>query len=334
LSITHPAVGKAIRDLLIDNDKPIVVIEAVKLVQAGMHLWCDALWAVDCDSQYAVDRVMRTRNMSAADARARLAAQGSFEPQKQLAHVVIDNSGDLDATRAQAQQAWSAIQAHTARDKSEWLAAVPRVAEKPSIVAPPVIETPSAPIMVTPEPAPPIKASLPIEPPPAPVASKSIEVRRSRRTDLDALAVAIAKKENRETPLTREDALKRFGERGYRIAVSGKHIVALVAWEAENLVATVREIWADSADDAALSLARLLELVESEARDLLCEAAILMVDRAAPEYVIAQLSPSGYTPTELATLHPVWRQVVQDRLQPGEKIWGKQLREQIATNPF
>jgi dephospho-CoA kinase len=34
--------------LLRENTQPVVVLEAIKLIEAGMHLWCDALWVITC----------------------------------------------------------------------------------------------------------------------------------------------------------------------------------------------------------------------------------------------------------------------------------------------
>lgn len=342
-AITHPVVGKLTRELLRDNNKPIVVLEAIKLVEAGMNLWCDELWVVNCAPQVAVERVMRSRNLSEAEAQARLGIQGSLDSKIRLAKVVIDNSGDLDATRAQVERAWKSIRPGAAREKSEWLYGLPRVEEKTAPVAQPVVEPVAPPPTIEPPPVvQPVEPVAQVEETPAPplvetpppASAKSIQVRRSRRTDLEALSTALSKKENRSTPLTRAETLKRFGERGYRIAIADKQIIALLAWEAENLVASVREIWAETTDDAALALPRLLQLVESEASELLCEVIFLMVEPNTPDYTLAQLRAAGYEQQELSSLHKLWLQAMEERLQPGELLWGKQLREQVITKPF
>lgn len=345
-TLVHPAVRNLTKDLLRKTQKPVVVIEAIKLVEAGMHEWCDALWAVDCKPQVQIERVMRTRNLSEADARTRLDAQGSFEDKLRLATVIIDNNGPKDATRVQVEKAWKQIQPNSARDKSAWLLDLP-IAEA---VEPPAIETPVR------EPAP-TKPGLPPMPdwaksaptvhaeplrehvvvePPMPAWARAVvelEVRRARRTDLEALGIALAKKEQRTTPFTREEILKRFGERGYRIALADQRIVALAAWEAENLVASVREIWAESAEAATQALPRLFELIENEARELLCEIVLLIVEPGAPEYIVAQAQVSGYQREELSALHKLWQQAIQERMQAGDTLWGKRLRE-VITRPF
>lgn len=49
------------------------------------------------------------RGMAETDAQARIAAQMPIEEKKQLADVVIDNSGALEATRAQVERVWTEI---------------------------------------------------------------------------------------------------------------------------------------------------------------------------------------------------------------------------------
>ena len=346
-TLVHPAVRTLTKNLLRQTPKPIVVIEAIKLVEAGMHQWCDALWAVDCKPAVQIERVMRTRNLSEADARARLEAQGSFADKLRLATVVIDNNGPKSATRAQVENAWKQIRPGTARDKSTWLLDLP-VAEA---VAPPPVETtppvePAKPILPpmpdwaksapTVAPTPAIEHEHVVVEPPMPAWARAVlelQVRRARRSDLEALSIALAKKEQRPTPFTREEILKRFGERGYRIALADQRIVALAAWEAENLVASVREIWAESAEMATQALPRLFELIESEARELLCEIVLLIVEPGAPEYIVTQAQVSGYQREELDALHKLWRQAIQERMQPNDTLWGKRLRE-VITRPF
>ena len=330
-SIVHPAVSALTKDWLRETTQRVVVLEAIKLVEAGMHQWCDALWVVTCAPETQIERVMRARQISVEDARARLAAQGSFEEKLHLADVMIDNSGDVGATRTQVARVWKTIRPETAHDKSEWLWNIPRV-EAPPAPTPPltppapgieILPPPPTPVTPPPTPAPPVAAKAPPE----------FDVRRTHRSDLDALAVAIAKREHRRQPLSHEEALKRFGSGGYRIAMGEGRIVAFAAWEAENLVATVRETWAESDHVALLVLPRLFTLIEEEARALLCEVVVIFLEIAAPLYIIEQARASGYQPTELSGLHPVWQPIVRDRIRSGERILAKRLRAEMITRP-
>lgn len=397
--IIHPVVGNMTKELAKQAQTSVVVIEAVKLVEAGMHQWCDALWVVNCNTQVQVERVTRDRHMSAQAAQHRLNAQGSLDSKLKIANIVIDNSGDTQATRNQVEHAWNSIIAESARDKTEWLLgpAAPRVADpkelpvavaeptfapsKTEAVTPsveeqidipewarapfielppaptkPIVVEPSAPIksVIVEPPAPPlpvaveppitepiVPASPPIEkqepvvaPPPAWAQEELvIEVRRARRADLDAFAEVIAKFESRSQPLSREEAIKRMSERGYRIAVANKRIVAFAAWEAENLVAIVREVWSEAADIAPKALPDLFKLIEQEAKGLACEAAVLLIPEEAMT-LSAEAHAVDYQVSDIANLHKMWRSVVQERIRPGEQIWLKRLREDMIMRPI
>lgn len=368
-NIVHPAVLALIKDILRDNVHPVVVLEAIKLFETGMDQWCDALWAVTCSPDQQMERVMCARQLNADQVRARLAAQGSFEDKLRRADVTIDNSGDLATTRAQVLKLWKAIRPETARDKSEWLGEPARPVPPP-VTPVSAVAAPGVPVTVAPTPpvepkiavAPPLPtvsavetvvAPLPVEPtiapspiptetivtptPPSvvpPSAPLEIEVRRSRRSDLEALAVAIAKRENLARPLSHAETLRRFGTSGYRIAIADSRIVAFAAWEAENLVAMMRELWAESNYVALLALPRLFELIEEEARQLLCEVSIIFLEVSAPLYLSEQARACGYRQTEVTHLHTLWQPIVRERLKPGERIWAKQLRAEIITKPF
>jgi dephospho-CoA kinase len=338
-ALVHPAVEALLKEILREAQAPVVVIEAIKLVEAGLHLKCDALWVVTCTPEVAVQRVTRGRQMSAEDARARLAAQGPQDEKLRLANVILDNSGDENTTRLQAQNAWkNTVRPDTACDKSEWLFGMPRAESVPQAEAAPQTEPQP--------PAAEIKTALEPTPEPAPsledaegssqrkiAESMVVDVRRARRSDLSALGVALAKRENRSEPLPRAEAVKRFGERGYCIAVGEQRIIALAAWEAENLVATMRDVWAESADLAPCALPPLFALIEQEADTLQCEVVLILLDAAAPVFVAEQARVCGYQPRELKALHHVWRQVVEEQSPVGDQIWMKRLREEIITKP-
>lgn len=316
--ITHPAVGELIKSILRDAHSPVIVIEAVKLVQAGMHHWCDALWVVTASPEVEIERVMRDRHMREEDARARLAAQGELDERVRLADVLIDNSGELDNTRRQVQEAWErTVHPETARDKSEWLFGGTTANTLGALDAAEAGARPG-----NAESHAQLTANMPIE------------VRRARRGDLDTLAVALAVRENRPEPLSRVDVLKRLGERGYRVAIANARIVALAAWEAENLVAMTRDLWAESPEVAPRALRPLIELVEQDAQALVCEVSLILVAQNTPPYIIHEVQACGYQLRDLNNLHPYWRQVVQERVKSGEQIWARRLREELVTKPI
>jgi dephospho-CoA kinase len=108
-AIVHPAVDAEIRAQIEASSEPVVVIEAIKLVEAGLHHDLNALWIVTCDREQQFDRLMLKRGMSYEAARQRIDAQAPIAEKFPLASVIIDNSGTLDNTWQQVQAAWERI---------------------------------------------------------------------------------------------------------------------------------------------------------------------------------------------------------------------------------
>lgn len=118
-AIVHPAVRAEIRRFLDEVagagkyatrlrpvERPIVVIDAIKLIESGWADQCDQVWVVMCSPEQQIERLMTTRGMLLAEAQARVAAQPPQESRFSRAHVIIDNSGSQAQTRAQVEAAW------------------------------------------------------------------------------------------------------------------------------------------------------------------------------------------------------------------------------------
>jgi dephospho-CoA kinase len=90
-------------------DKPVAVLDAIKLLEGGWKAHCDAVWVVQCTPAQQVERLIQTRGMSEQVARQRIAAQPSQESRFAQADVIIDNSGTLEHTRQQVQAAWHSL---------------------------------------------------------------------------------------------------------------------------------------------------------------------------------------------------------------------------------
>jgi dephospho-CoA kinase len=117
-AIVHPAVSAEVErriEVARADNAPATVVEAVKLIEAGMHRRCDSVWVVTCDPVIQEAR-LRRRGADAADARARLAAQPDPKPRLAAADVIIDNSGTVDDARRQVESAWRRLVAKQAED--------------------------------------------------------------------------------------------------------------------------------------------------------------------------------------------------------------------------
>ena len=75
-----------------------------------MYRRCDELWVVTCPREQQVQRLTKSRGLSVAEAELRIMAQPPQGEKIALADVVIDNSGDLEQTRAQVLREWGRIQ--------------------------------------------------------------------------------------------------------------------------------------------------------------------------------------------------------------------------------
>lgn len=107
--IVHPAVGAQVRQRIERAEAAVVVIEAIKLIEAGWHHICQALWVTDCSREQQIARLVGERGFDREEAKRRIDAQPPQALKIALADVVIDTSGDLQETRRQVNVAWSRI---------------------------------------------------------------------------------------------------------------------------------------------------------------------------------------------------------------------------------
>jgi len=109
--IVHPAVFARLSELIAEAEEPVVFIEAIKLFEAGMSITlCDQVWVVTAPTEQQIQRLMSTRNMTRAEAEARMAMQSPQAFKAAQADLVIDNSGSLDELKTQVDAAWQHLQ--------------------------------------------------------------------------------------------------------------------------------------------------------------------------------------------------------------------------------
>jgi dephospho-CoA kinase len=108
-AIVHPAVIARTQELIENSQQPVIVVEAIKLIEAGMDKACDALWVTTCNKEQQLARLVEQRGLSEEEARQRIEAQPPQEEKLALADVVIDNGGGLDETWRQVEREWDKI---------------------------------------------------------------------------------------------------------------------------------------------------------------------------------------------------------------------------------
>jgi dephospho-CoA kinase len=108
-AIVHPATLEAVARRIAATETAVVVVEAIKLIEAGMADGCDSVWVTTCRPAQQVYRLMGGRKMSRAEAERRVRAQPPQAEKIARADVVINTSGTLARTRRQVRDAWARL---------------------------------------------------------------------------------------------------------------------------------------------------------------------------------------------------------------------------------
>jgi dephospho-CoA kinase len=104
--ILDPGVRGAIEAHLTGSSAPVVVLDAIRLIEGGLYRRCDAVWVVVCDPDFQVVRLQSTRNFTREQAELRVSAQAPVEEKLRHATAIITNNGALAELQAQVEQAW------------------------------------------------------------------------------------------------------------------------------------------------------------------------------------------------------------------------------------
>ena len=112
-AIVHPAV-RARRDSLLaaarERGAPVVVCDIPLLFEAGLVDDVDLVLLVDAPREVRLERLVRDRGMSRAEALAMIDAQLPAETKRARSGYVIDNNGTLDTLRARVDATWRSIE--------------------------------------------------------------------------------------------------------------------------------------------------------------------------------------------------------------------------------
>uniref|UniRef100_A0AAU2VXW7 Dephospho-CoA kinase n=1 Tax=Streptomyces sp. NBC_00008 TaxID=2903610 RepID=A0AAU2VXW7_9ACTN len=109
-AIVHPLVGARSAELERAAHAGSVVVHDVPLLtENGLAPLYDLVVVVDAAPATQLDRLVRLRGMTEADARARMAAQATREERLAVADLVIDNDGPVEALAPQVREVWSEL---------------------------------------------------------------------------------------------------------------------------------------------------------------------------------------------------------------------------------
>lgn len=240
-AIVHPLVNQAIDYMIQRAGQPVIVIEAIKLLEADISKSCDSVWVSYAPPEVQLMRLMQNRRMTESDARQRIYAQTPQEEKIAKAQVIIKNTGSFEDTWKQVNNAWNKF--------------IPGASQQPTSSAPAgakPAETDG-------------KASL--------LGELSI-VRGNPRNSAE-IADIINRLTVRSTPLSRDDIMAAFGEKAFFLLQVGQSMVGVIGWQVENLVSRTLDIVIDPAISPLQALPVLVNEMEQASRDLQCEASLI-----------------------------------------------------------
>ncbi|MEV7369503.1 dephospho-CoA kinase [Streptomyces sp. NPDC090301] len=110
-AIVHPLVGARSAELESRAGTGDVVVHDVPLLtENGLAPLYDLVVVVDASPETQLDRLVRLRGMAESEARARMSAQATRAQRLDVADLVIDNDGPLDALEPQVRKVWDELE--------------------------------------------------------------------------------------------------------------------------------------------------------------------------------------------------------------------------------
>ena len=368
-ALTHPIVGQGIDTLVSRAQQPIVVIEAIKLVDGQIGGWVDTIWVVDTAPSVQIERLVK-RGLPEADAHKRISMQNPQRDKLAKANVTISNSGTPQDTWVQVEREWKKIlEARGLKmrqtDEVRTVRIQQPAAPPPAAVQPPRPQpvTPSATVTATGQPAtaqpiikplltqapsvaayqpsaepvhqpPPTAAATAVTPPATgETTSVSVKIRRGMPNTAEQIAQLI----NQQTgkTLTRMDVMPSFGEKSYLLADLDNKIVGVAGFQVENLITRMDEfIILPGTPQAALAEA-LIGAVEQASKELQSEVGLMFVSNNSPVSISDVFTRMDYQKMDLDTLKvPAWREAAEEAQPPNSMLFAKKLRAERVLKPL
>ncbi len=274
--------------------QPVIVIEAIKLLEGDLRKMCDSIWVTNASEAIQVERLMRKRGMSRDQATERIHMQSAQSAKVAVANIVITNTGSYDALWKQVNAAWKEI--------------VPgaNVAEPETIT---------------------IKQ-------PASQTGGELAVKRGKPKNSAAIAELITRLSKGAKIMTADDVMEDFGEKAYMLLLLDQKIVGLAGWQVENLVTRTTDIFLEEHLNPQKALELLINEVERASGELQSEASLIfpMSELAAHEQMWKHLGYEKRTPETLGV--QAWQDSATESSSAGNTLLFKQLRQDRVLRPI
>jgi dephospho-CoA kinase len=309
-AIVHPLVRQAAEILIKRSIQPVIVIEAIKLLEGDLRNVCNSIWVTNAPENVQVERLMRKRGMNREQALGRIHMQSAQSAKVAVANIIITNTGSYDDLWKQVSAAWKEIVPG---------ANVPEPETEPE----PVAE--SAPEQT---PASAVTQQAPVQP------GGELSVKRGKPKNSAAIAELITRLSKGARVMTADTVMEQFGEKAYMLLEIGGKIVGLAGWQVENLVTRTTDIFLEDYINHQKALEMLINEVERASGDLQSEASLIfpMNELAAQDSLWTALGYEKRTPETLGV--QAWHDSAAELNPAGGILLFKQLRQDRVLRPI
>lgn len=340
-ALTHPIVGQGIDTLVSRAKQPIVVIEAIKLIEGALGQQVDAIWVVDAAPQIQLERLMSKRGMSEYEARKRIDTQNPQREKLARANVVITNNGSPQDVWVQVEREWNKIlAARGVQQRGDEVRTVqvgqqprPAAPQPAAPTAPPKVATGTIPAVQQPAAQATPPAPAPVQAAPgAPMQISKVDIRRGMPKNADEIARLINTALGKN--LSRMDIMMAFGEKSYLLAEVDSKAVGLAGFQVENLITRMDEFIVIPEVPVAPVAEALIQAMEESSKELQSEVGFMFLPKDAPALAQAFIE-QGYERTELDAIKvPAWREAASESQPPNTQILTKKLRAERVLKPL
>jgi dephospho-CoA kinase len=305
-AIVHPLVRQAAEILIKRSVQPVVVIEAIKLLEGDLRKVCDSIWVTNAPEEVQAERLMRKRGMNREQALGRIHMQSAQGAKVAVANIVITNTGSYDDLWKQVSAAWNEIVPGGGTAETE--------------------------VMVEPKTEPAVAPAAAGQALPQPTGE--LTVRRGKPKNSAAIAELITRLSKGTRKMTADAVMEQFGEKAYMLLDLDGRIVGLAGWQVENLVTRTTDIFLEDYINQQKALEILINEVERASSELQSEASLIfpMNELAAQEKLWTTLGYEKRTPETLGV--QAWQDSATEVNPAGGILLFKQLRQDRVLRPI
>lgn len=295
-AIVHPLVRQAAEMLIRRASQPVVVIEAIKLLESDLRKTCDSIWVTNAPEEVQVERLMKKRGFTRVQAIERIHTQSAQSAKVAVANIVLTNTGSYE-------DLWKQVSA-------AWIDIVPGASQ--SSVSDSMVQKKE-------------EAAKPLG---------EFSVSRGRPKNSQAIAELITRLSKGTRTVTADDVMADFGEKAYMLLKLDGKLVGLAGWQVENLVSRTTDIFFEEHINPQKALATLVQEVERASGELQSEASLVFAvgELAAQDTLWKQLGYERKTPDALGV--QAWQDAATESTTAQSVLFFKQLRTDRVLRPI